>query len=158
MPSVQKEITIDAPIDVVFRTLDDPEAMPEYVPSVREVGDVQRSDRRLGDSFTAIYSMFGVKLAEKFTYIEYAPPWRIKVRFEGAMTGTMGCALEPWNGATRVHLEIDYELRGGALGKAVSAVLVERMNAQTAQHMLENIKLLVETAQAVPPTSVDGAS
>jgi uncharacterized membrane protein len=158
MPSVQKEITIDAPIDVVFRALDDPEAMPQYVPSVREVGDVQRTDRRIGDSFTAIYSMFGVKLTEKFTYIEYAPPWRIKARFEGAMTGTMGCALDPWNGATRVRLEIDYELRGGALGKAVSAALVERMNAQTAEHMLENIKLLVEAAQAAASTSVGEVS
>jgi uncharacterized membrane protein len=157
MPTVQKEITIDAPIDVVFRALDDPEAMPQYVPSVRDVGDVQRSDRRLGDSFTAIYSMFGVKLTEKFTYIEYAPPWRIKARFEGAMAGTMGCALEPWNGATRVRLEIHYELRGGALGKAVSAALVERMNAQTAQHMLENLKLLVETAQAATPATGAGA-
>jgi uncharacterized membrane protein len=101
--------------------------------------------------------MFGVKLTEKFTYIEYARPWRIKTRFEGAMTGTMGCALEPWNGATRVRLEIDYELRGGALGEAVSAALVERMNAQTAQHMLENLKLLVETAPAGTPAPEAGA-
>ncbi len=36
------------------------------------------------------------------------------------MNGTMGCALEPWNGATKVRLEIDYELCGARWAKLLA--------------------------------------
>jgi hypothetical protein len=36
-------------------------------------------------------------------------------------------------------------MAGGVLGKAMNAVLVERMNEKNAKRMLENLKLVCET-------------
>ena len=39
---------------------------------------------------------------------------------------------------------MEYEMAGGTLGKAMNAVLFERMNERNARGMLENLKLVCE--------------
>jgi hypothetical protein len=40
---------------------------------------------------------------------------------------------------------------GGVLGKAIDALLMERMNEKNAERMLENIKMIVESQGAAAP-------
>jgi hypothetical protein len=39
---------------------------------------------------------------------------------------------------------MEYEMAGGILGKAMNAMLVERMNEKNAERLLENLKLVSE--------------
>ena len=41
-------------------------------------------------------------------------------------------------------MTIDYRMRGGILGKAIDALLVERMNDRNAARMMENLKMISE--------------
>ena len=151
MAAIQKTIVVNAPIEQVFQALDDPDKMPLYVPNVTKISDVQRSDARLGDRFQATYAMMGMHFEEKFTYTEYERPRKIAAQFADGMTGTMSCTLEPLGDSTRLSLEISYQMRGGVLGKAVDALLVERMNEKNAERMLENIKMIVESQGPAAP-------
>ncbi|HEV2458876.1 MAG TPA: SRPBCC family protein [Ktedonobacterales bacterium] len=152
MPTIHKSTVVNASIDTVFDALDDPEALPQYIPPMTKVRAVHRSAQRLGDSFQATYSVLGMHFDEAFTYTAYVRPTTLVTRFEGPMSGTMSAALTPQDGATtRVDLAIDYQMPGGVVGKVADALLVERMNEGNAEHMLENLKLIVESRAATPP-------
>ncbi len=144
MAKMTKAIDVAAPAEKIFGTLDDPRAMPLYVPAVTNVSDVKRSENRVGDTFRATYGLMGMHFDLKFTNTEHDPARKIVSRFEGAMKGAMAYTLEPRGNSTRVKFDVDYEMSGGVLGKAVDKLLVERMNEKNAERMLENLKMLME--------------
>src|SRR5713226_2403224 len=144
MAKLTKAIDVVAPAEKIFGTLDDPKAMPLYVPAVTDVTDVRKSETRVGDTFRATYGLMGMRFNLKFTNTEHDPARKIASRFEGAMKGVMAYTLEPRGNSTRVKFDVDYEMSGGVLGKAVDKLLVERMNEKNAERMLENLKMLVE--------------
>ncbi|TMI29313.1 SRPBCC family protein [Candidatus Bathyarchaeota archaeon] len=146
MTKVVKTILINAPISKVFEKCDNPNAMPLYVPSVTSVSNVQRSEKRIGDTFRATYGMMGAHFDEDFTYTEFERDKRIKAAFEGAMKGTMGITLVPQGNSTNATLESEYEVSGGILGKAVNKLLFERINDKNAERLLENLKMVCEFA------------
>ncbi len=116
MPSIHKEISINAPADAVFGLIDDPEAFPRFSPNVTEVSEIQRSDGRIGDTFRATYTILGLRLPVTFTYTEYERPNRLAARFEGRFRGTMVTTLSPSGGGTQVALDLDYDVPGGVFG------------------------------------------
>jgi len=147
MPRITKTVEVEAPAEKVFEMLDNPENFPVYVPNVTKVSNIHRSEKRLGDTFDVVYSMMGLDFPEKFTYSEYAKPKRLAARYEGRMTGSMGITLQPKGGKTLATLDVDYEIRPGPLGKLANKLLFERMNEKSADRMLENIKLVIETSK-----------
>jgi carbon monoxide dehydrogenase subunit G len=60
------------------------------------------------------------------------------------MKGTWLWQLEPRGTSTHLTTQMEYEMAGGILGKAMNAMLVERMNEKNAERLLENLKLLSE--------------
>ncbi|SRR5216684_6435010 len=139
MAEIHKVATIDAPIARVFDIVDDPSTFPKYVPNVREVVDVHRSDRRVGDSFRVIYRVLGITFDEKFTVTDYQRPDRIKSKFEGGMKGMFAWTFEQRGESTNIRVDVDYQLAGGPLGKAVDAVMLKRINEKTIDDLLKNL-------------------
>ncbi len=151
MAEIHKSVTIEAPVEKAFEIVDDPENFPRYVPNVSQVVDVHRSDRRLGDSFRVIYKVLGLTFDEKFTVTDYQRLNRITATFEGGMKGTFAWSFEPQGHKTKVSVDINYRLAGGAIGKAVDALLLERTNEKTIGAMLQNLQRVV--TQGGTPTS-----
>jgi ribosome-associated toxin RatA of RatAB toxin-antitoxin module len=148
MAEIHKTVTIDAPAARVFDIVDDPEHYPKYVPNVSQVVDLRRSDRRIGDSFRVIYKVMGTTFDEKFTTTDYQCPTRISSAFEGGMTGTFRWAFEPLGAQTKVTVDVDYRVAGGAIGKAVDSLVLERTNEKSIEGMLENLRRLALEAGA----------
>ena len=142
MAEIHKTVTIDAPAEKVFDIVDDPENYPKYVPNVSRVVDVRRSDKRIGDSFRVIYKVLGTTFDEQFTTTDYQRPTRISSAFEGGMTGTFRWAFEPLGAQTKATVDIDYRVPGGAIGKAVDSLVLERTNEKSIEGMLENLRRL----------------
>jgi carbon monoxide dehydrogenase subunit G len=149
MSEIHKSATIEASVERVFDFVDDPQNMPSYVPNVQRVEDVQRSERRLGDSFRVIYKVLGITFDEKFTVSEYQRPNGSKSSFEGGMKGTFAWAFEREGLSTRVDVDVEYQLAGGPVGKAVDALLLERTNEKTIEQMLQNLRTAI-TQRAAP--------
>jgi ribosome-associated toxin RatA of RatAB toxin-antitoxin module len=150
MAEIHKSANVAAAVDKVFEIVDDPANFPKYVPNVQEVVDVQRSTGRIGDSFRVIYRVLGVTFDEKFTVTEYEPHSRIKSTFTGGMTGTFAWKFEPQGQQTTITADIDYELAGGPVGKAVDSLMLHRVNEKTIQDMLQNLsRIATEERSAV---------
>jgi uncharacterized protein YndB with AHSA1/START domain len=138
MAAIHKSTTIAAPIEKVFEIVDDPTTFPKYVPNVHDVVDVRR-DGRIGDTFRVIYKVLGVTFDETFTVTDYQRPNLIKSTFAGGMTGTFAWTFEPLREGSKVTIDIEYELAGGPLGKAVDSLMLQRVNEKTIEDTLRNL-------------------
>ena len=144
MATIHKSIDIDAPAERVFEMLSDPRRLPEYAPGLISVEDIRQTEQHIGDSFRATYSVLGMHILMTFTATEYEQPTKLTTRFEGGMKGTWTWNLSPQGESTHLTTAMEYEMAGGIPGKAMNAVLVERMNEKNAERMLENLKLVSE--------------
>jgi ribosome-associated toxin RatA of RatAB toxin-antitoxin module len=139
MAEIHKSATIAASVEKVFEIVDDPANFPKYVPNVHDVVDVRRSDGRIGDSFRVIYKVLGVTFDEKFTVTHFQRPNMIKSTFAGGMTGTFAWTFEPQQERSKLTIDVNYELAGGPLGKAVDSLMLQRVNEKTIEDTLKNL-------------------
>jgi uncharacterized membrane protein len=146
MAEIHKSVTIDAPAERVFDLLDDPSAIPSYTPNVERVEDVRQSEQRIGDTFRVIYKAVGMTFEEMFTVTEHMRPTRLASRFENGMKGTFVYQLAPQGQQTTLSVDVHYELPGGALGKAIDALLLERTNEKTMEKQLDNLRQIAVQA------------
>ena len=146
MAEIKKSVTIDATANEVFDIVEDPSNFTKFVPNVSEVVDIHPTERRIGDTFRVIYKVLGITFDEKFTTTEYDRPTYLTSAFKGGMNGTFRWSFEPRGRQCQVTVEIHYDVAGGALGKAVDAVMLERTNAKSIEGMLENLRRLVVRA------------
>jgi hypothetical protein len=99
----------------------------------------------VGDTFRVIYKVVGVTFEEEFTITEYERPTRLASRFENGMKGTFVYALTPQGEKTSsLTVDVRYELPGGALGKAVGALVLERTNEKTIEKQLDNMRAALQ--------------
>jgi carbon monoxide dehydrogenase subunit G len=148
MSEIHKSVTIDAPAEKVYGFVDNPENFSKYVPNVERVVDIKRSEGRIGDSFRVIYKVMGVTFDEMFTVTEHQPPHKAGSRFEGGMKGTFDWSFEPLGEQTKTTVDVRYELAGGALGKAIDALVLERTNEKTIGDMLQNLRRVLSPERA----------
>jgi carbon monoxide dehydrogenase subunit G len=66
------------------------------------------------------------------------------------MKGTFAWTFEPEGPHTRVNVDVDYELAGGPIGKAVDLLLLERTNERTIDQMLQNMRRELAEAPSAP--------
>ena len=145
MPVVENSIVINAPVEKVFGILDDAERLSEFVAGVVGVSDISRTEQRVGDSVNVTYSVLGVHLNLKTTIQKWEKNKLVVARLEGAFPGTATTTFNEQDDGVKVTQTFDYTIGGGVLGRALNAVLVERMNERNAQHTRENLKTLCET-------------
>ena len=145
MPVIDKRVVIDAPAAQIFALIDDLKRQPVYAPGVSRVEEVQRTAARIGDSYRVTYSVLGLGLPLQFVTTDWAHNERIGTRLEGSMGGTFAWRFTPQDHGTAVAVQVAYQVRGGIVGKAMNAWLLERMNEKNIERMLENVKLIAET-------------
>src|SRR5260370_28972041 len=95
MAEIKKSLTIDATPGELFDIAEDPSKLPKFVPNVSDVVDIQRTERRIGDSFRVIYKVLGVTFDEQFTTTEHGRPTYLTSPFKGGLTGAFRWPFEP---------------------------------------------------------------
>ncbi len=146
MALIEKRTVIDAAVETVFDYVDDALRIREYAPGVDRVEVLRRTDERIGDSFRLIYSAVGIDFPMTLVTTAYERSRMFASRMEGAMTGEFRWdfrEIEP--GRSEAAVRIDYEVKGGPIGRAVDSLVLERMNEKNAERMLENLKQRVES-------------
>jgi carbon monoxide dehydrogenase subunit G len=141
-------VTIETPVEKVLEFVDDPENLAKCAPMVERVVEVDRSGRRVGDSFRAIYRVLGMPFYEEFRVTGFDPPRRhtphrrfqIWQTFHGRVRGTFVWTLEAEGNQTYASLDAAYQLMGGVFGRALNALLFERAVKKDVDQMLENMK------------------
>ena len=144
-------MTIDAPVEEVLEFVEDPQNLAKCAPAVERVAEIRRSGRRVGNSFRLIYRVLGMPLNEEFRVIGFEPPRRhtphrrfqMWQSFHGRVRGTVTWTLEAEGNQTYASLDAAYQLTGGVFGRALDALLVERVIQKDVDQMLENMNRLI---------------
>lgn len=116
--TIQKTLTVDAPVELVFAVWSRPESFPRFMQHVRsvEVSDGGRRSHWRVDGPAGAPVAFEAELTRMIA--DRIVSWRTLPGQTIEHEGTVH--FEPANGATRVHVEMRYEPPGGALAHAVA--------------------------------------
>ena len=138
--TVQKTITVDAPVEEVFAFWDHYENFPRFMAHVREV---RAADA--GRSHWVMAGPLGVAVTWDTEVSEYVRNERMGWRtVPGSAVEHAGLVrFEPAEGGTRIHVRMSYSPPAGALGHTVAALL-GRHPKRAMDHDLARFKSLIE--------------
>jgi uncharacterized membrane protein len=145
MTSIERDISIDVPPEVVFKELVDLHRLDRWstITVSHEGPDTPIAE---GDEFTQTVRIAGVNLESEWRCTECGPP--STVAYEATATGggrlSMRQVVAPASAGSRVMFRVDYDLPGGFLGDLLDRLYVERRNEREVEHSLQNLKDLVE--------------
>ncbi len=141
MPTINKSISISAPVEKVFAYVTDPMTGPEWFVGMTEVTDVTGSG--VGQHSRWTYSMIGIPFHGESKFTEYVPNQRSVSKQEGGITSTITYTFAPHEGGTKLGMDIDYTIPVPVLGKLAEKIVFKR-NQREAQLSMENIKERME--------------
>ena len=153
MSEIHKTVTVDAAVERVVEFLDNPQNIALFVPNVVRVCDVKRAGQPVGTTFRVIYGVLGVKfdveiLVSRFEVPRRSTPHRryqLWWSFRGLIHGSTVWTLEALDNQTEAGIDLQYQLMGGVVGRAVDWLVVERMNQKRVTQMLTNMKRALAT-------------
>lgn len=143
MPRVERNITINAPVNKVFDYIADPKLTPEWLPGMVEVKDIKQTEKGVGSTHNWVYKMSGMSFEGKNITDEFTPNKKIVIRSEGRIKTLWNWNFEPHNNGTKIDLSVEYTIPMPVLGKIAEAMVLKQ-NEREANLALANIKAKME--------------
>jgi len=145
--TIKRCVDIAAPAERVWDVLEDVRKLPEYSESTEEVREAPERLTAVGQEYVQVGRLLGVRLSSRWQ-VTALEPGRL-LSSEGSLAPGVRYTLTQWleplaADATRLWLEIDYSLPGGALGRFAAKAGAESRAGREAQAVLEGIRSSVE--------------
>ncbi len=146
MAHIERSVRVEAAPADVFDVLTDLDRLPHWATTVVENHDMPDGPLQPGQRFRQTVRVAGSNLETDWVVRSVDPPREIEYEATAPGGGELRMVqrVAPDGEASRVELELDYQLPGGFLGEALDQVYVERRNEREAEHSLNNLKELVE--------------
>ncbi|MGN6608497.1 MAG: SRPBCC family protein [Jatrophihabitans sp.] len=147
MPTIHRSVDIAAPADTVWRLLEDVRRLPEYSDSTEAVEDAPERLTAVGQQYTQVGTLLGMKLRSRWQVVDLDPGTRISSegRLAPGVRYTLTQRLEARpDGGTRLAIDIDYTPPGGRLGRLAAKAGAEAKAGREAQAVLDGIKRTIE--------------
>lgn len=149
MSTMTRCADIAAPIERVWDLLEDVRRLPEYSESTEEVREAPERLTAVGQEYVQVGRMLGMKLTSRWRVTAIEPGHLLQS--EGTLTRgvryTLTQRLEPLpDGGTRLSIDIDYAIPGGALGRFAARAGAEGRAGREAQAVLDGIRATAESA------------
>lgn len=141
MAKVEGRLHINVPVEQVLEVLLDPASVPEWMPSLEKVWDVQ--GQGVGTTYRWRYKMGGMSF-EGSSEITEVTAGRMVMKSSGGIPSTWTWALAPADGGTDVHLIVEYTVPGSVLGAIANRLVIERQNQKETEQALANLKARLE--------------
>jgi len=142
MAKIEGDILIKAPKEKAWAFLTDVEKLPDWMPLLTEVSDVQGEG--VGRSYNWGYKFMGIKFKGKNKVIEEIPNQKNITEAEGGIKAKWDWDFASEGEDTKVHVIVDFNIPGPVLGKFVEGFVVKQSKREL-DHALENLKHMVET-------------
>ncbi|GAF88684.1 unnamed protein product [marine sediment metagenome] len=143
MATVERTISINAPVEKVFDYISEATNGPEFIPSQVEVEYVIRTEEGVGSRYRWVYKLLGIRFEGQSECTEYVPNERIVTETKGGIVSTWTYTFEPEDGGTKLTLVVDYTIPIPVLGRFAEA-LVLRQNEREADLAMANLKAIME--------------
>lgn len=146
MPTVNSEITVNAPIETVYAIARDIERFPEFMEDVESVEILEQTEERQVSRWSSIIKEFNRTI--KWTEVDYWDDEAKTCRWEqtegdfSSYEGTWEFIANSDN-ETVAKLEIDYEYNVPLIGALIKAIVKKKMQANV-ESMLAAIKAEAE--------------
>ncbi len=143
MTTIERSISINAPIEAVEQVTLDGQRLPEWYAGI-EQAEPDAVYPEPGGKVKMLYKAAGINFTITMTSLERVPNQSVTYKMEGMITGTNHWTTTAEGNGTRLAASFNYEIPGGVLGQALNKLVVERMNAENLEKSLSNVKALVE--------------
>ena len=144
MSKVSASVNINKPIAEVFAYAASAANGPAFIPNLNENTNITPQEPGVGQTFDWRFNMGGVDLRGKAQVTEYDVPNRAKIVSTGDTNSTWTYSFHEENDATKVTLDVEYELAENAAQKLANKVVVEKLNQKSAEQSLGNLKTILE--------------
>jgi len=135
---VEKEVTVNAPVEKIFGYISEPNNMLEFWPSLMEIKDVQSLPNG-GYSARWVYKMVGMIFKGDAEYTVMVPNQYFVIETKGTISSTITWTFRSKENRTRVTLTIEYKVPIPLLGKLAEAIIV-KMNDQEGDVMMAHLQ------------------
>jgi uncharacterized membrane protein len=142
MATVNKSITINAPIEKVFKYATEQTNLPEIWPSLLENKVVERLPNG-GAKSQYVYKMAGMRFEGISIDTEYIANQRVVSKTEGGVESELTWEFQSEGEATKVTFRGEYTVPIPLLGKLAEAFIVKQ-NENEAETILANLKARME--------------
>jgi uncharacterized membrane protein len=143
MATVNKSITINTPVEKVFKYATEPSNLPEIWPSLVENKLVERLPNG-GNKTQFVYKMAGMRFEGISEDTEFIPNQRVVSKTEEIVESEMIWEYQSEGEATKVTFRVEYTVPIPLLGKLAEAFIVKQ-NDNEAEVILANLKARMET-------------
>ena len=141
MAKVERNVTINAPVDKVFSYISDPNNQLEWLPGITEVSDIK--GKGVGQRFSFTYKMMGISFKGECEITEVIPSERIVLKSSGGIVSTWTWTFRSEDGATSINLVVEFTIPVPVVGK-VGERLGLKQNEREADHAVANLKDILE--------------
>lgn len=143
MATVNKSITINAPVEKIFKYASEPSNLPEIWPSLIENESIEKLPNG-GNKTRYVYKMAGMRFEGTSVDTEYIPNERVVSMTKGGVESELIWEYESEGESTNVTLRGEYTVPIPLLGKLAEAFIVKQ-NDKEAETILANLKSRMET-------------
>ena len=149
MNRIERSIEISRSPEEVFELLTDLERLPQWATILVETRKAPGRPLEPGDTFEQTIRVAGVPLESRWRVLRIERPRVVEYEAEGVAGGRLKMTqrVSPAAAASRVELEVEYELPGGFVGELLDRAFVERRNEREAESSLQNLKDLLESGR-----------
>jgi uncharacterized membrane protein len=142
MAKLEKNITINAPLDKTFAYISDRNNLPDIWPSLVEITNIKPLPNG-GCTNRWTYKMAGIRLSGTSEDTEFVANQRIVSKTKGGVASTQTWTFQSEGSGTKVTFGVEYTLPVPVLGKLAGAVIT-KMNESEGTALLENLKAVME--------------
>jgi carbon monoxide dehydrogenase subunit G len=145
MEKINRTAFVVAPAAKIFGYLMNARNLPEILPNMLDVSNIQTKTDGMTESNDFTYKMGGVKVHGHIKFTDVERDRRIVWNFKGGIESTTRWTLAPHGNGTDILDEVDYELPKRLLTR-LAAPLLRRFSEHEADTCLRNLKACMETA------------
>ena len=144
MTVISKSVTIGAPVAQVQAFLDDASQTADWYEGMESITAHKGYPTEIGSTAVIEIKAGGMTLESTLEITQREPEKQFQFSMDGMIVGTNTWELRPDGDQTHIDLTIDYEMKGGGIGKIMDKLFVERINDKNAEASLTNLKSRLE--------------
>jgi uncharacterized membrane protein len=145
MASVSKTVVINAAADAVYSYVADfPERATSFIPGLNRIENVSSAVAGPGQSWDYEFNWFGLVVSGRTSCTKLERPRLYEFETVTGNRSTWQYKFEPDGAATRVTLDVQYDVPEGQLARFAAEGMLQSMNEERAAETLANLKGLLE--------------
>jgi len=141
MVKADGSVVINAPVDKVYGLLKDTERLPEWMPLLIDVSDIQGEG--VGQAYNWTYKFLGIKFKGKNEIVEEVANKKSVTKSTAGIEAVWDWDFSPEGNGTKVDVVVEYTIPVPVLGKFAEPFVVKQ-GMKDIKHTLETFKHLLE--------------